>query len=89
MLQTRSYMERRFVTNEYGEITGLEPVFVKEEMVYRDGNITTPFGYDTNAQTEADVQKKLDEYPSFLSRLFGSMVSYFSRRIWRCRDNVR
>ena len=85
MLQTYSHIERRFVTNEFGEVIGIEPVSVSERMVYRDDKLNVPFGYDTRTHSEEDVQGMLNEYPSFLSRLFRNAVSYFSRKMWRVR----
>jgi hypothetical protein len=85
MLQTYTHIERRFIMNEDGGITGIEPVSVREKMVYSDGKLDVPFGYDTRMHTELDVQDMLNEYPSFISRVFNNLVSYFSRKIWRAR----
>lgn len=85
MLKTYGYIERRFVRNEHGEIIGVEPVSVREKMVYTDEKMNVPFSYDTRTHTEEDIQNVLRQYPSFLSRLFRNAMSYFSRQIWRMR----
>lgn len=83
MLHTHSYMERKFNRSDSGEIIGIEPVSVREQMEYRKDNIQVPFSYDTTLNTETEVKSRLRDYPPFFSRLFGSVMSYFSPRIWR------
>jgi len=82
-MRTYSVVRKRFVTAPDGTITGLEPVFVKEDMDYRDGDFHASFGYDTRRDSEADVDGMLAGYPPFLSRMFGGFFSYLSRAIWR------
>jgi hypothetical protein len=83
MLKTYSHIERRFVRNDIGDIKGIEPVSVSERMIYSDGEMSVPFGYDTKTSDEEDVQKMLNEYPSFISKLFRNAISYFSHLVWR------
>lgn len=83
MLKTFSHVERRFVTNDIGEVIGIEPVSVSEKMVYSDEEMSVPFDYDTRTHDEFYVQKMLNEYPSFISKLFRNAISYFSHLVWR------
>ena len=83
MMRTYSVVRKRFVTAPDGMITGVEPVFVKEQMEYSDGDLRESFGYDTRQHSEADVDGMLARYPPFLSRMFGGFFSYLSRAIWR------
>jgi len=89
MLVTRSVIDRRFVRDAGGRVIGVEPVSVSQSMVYREGEMATPFAYDTAVHSEADVDAMLGRYPSFMSGLFRGMVSYFSKRIWRSRYDAR
>ncbi len=83
MLKTYSHIERRFVTNDIGEIIDIEPVSVSEKMMYLDGEMAVPFDYDTRTDNEFEVQKMLNDYPSFISKIFRNAISYFSHLVWR------
>ena len=73
---------RRFTRDSGGNITGLEPIRVQEQMHYSELGANAIFGYDTAFDTENDVNQSLERYPSIISRLFNGAISYFSRRIW-------
>lgn len=81
----RFYREtnQRFVRDGNGMVVGFKPVSVREDMAYTEGGVTVPFSYDTRRHSEQDVDKMLDKYPSFVSRLFRNVMSYISLRLWR------
>jgi hypothetical protein len=83
MLRTYTEIERGFVKNNGGNIVGLEPLSIKEQMVYRKNGVDSHFGYDTRKHNEENVQNMLERYPAFVSKLFGNAISYFSRLLWR------
>ena len=88
MMQTHTVTKSRFVRNEFGEITGTRPVFVKQEMEYRDNGTTVRFAYDTRTSSETDVNRELSYFDPFVANLFSISISLSSRRIWGKRDYI-
>ena len=72
------------VRDSSGDVIGIIPLSVTQEMGYRNDH-TENFAYSTDINTEQEVEHAIDRYPSYVSRVFRSLILSFSRGIWRSR----
>jgi len=84
MFYTRSQTRNRMVRDGSGGLIGLMPISVTQDMSYRNGGLST-FGYSTDVNSEQQVDKALDNYPSYISRVFRNLILSFSKGVWRSR----